>query len=151
MDFPADPDRVFAMVTDPEFQASVAERVDATSHTLSVDGSSVKVVRVLNAPAKLAAIVGSEVAIVEGVDWDSPAADGTRHGRLHVEVTGKPVTWKGQASLTGNDGSTTLTYSGPLTVAIPVLGKALEKQAAQLLADMVAVQQEVGRDYLQAG
>ncbi len=150
MEFPADPGRVFALLTDPELHADVAQRIEATDHQLRVEGSAVTVVRVLQAPAQLAKLVGSTVSIVESVTWSEPAPVGSRTGNFTVNVEGKPVTWKGDTSLKTEGSGTVVTYSGELVVAIPFLGKALEKQAAELLQSMVAVQQEVGREHLAA-
>ncbi len=58
-------------------------------------------------------------------------------GRLAGEVTLEP----------GGQGAV-LTYTGDLTVRVPILGPGLAKQAAPLLLEALEIQQKVGREYL---
>jgi hypothetical protein len=148
VDFPAVPAVVFAMITDPAFHDRVAERAHSHHHEFSVSGSVVHVVRAFESPGAISKLVGPDITIVELVEWAAPAADGSRHGTFTVTVEGKPVTWRGTTTLLADGARTVLTYSGEFTVAIPFLGKALEKQAVEPLENMVQVQREVGAEYL---
>lgn len=148
LDFAAPPGVVFAMITDPAFHDRVAERAHSGHHEFSVSGSVVRVVREFESPGAISKLVGPTVTIVESVEWAAPDADGSRQGDFTVTVEGKPVTWRGTTTLRAEGARTVLTYSGEFTVAIPFLGKALEKQAVEPLENMVQVQREVGAEYL---
>ncbi|WP_169337888.1 DUF2505 domain-containing protein [Propionicicella superfundia] len=148
VDFPAQPARAFAMITDPVFHDQVAERTHARHHEFTLADGLSRVVRVLEAPSSIAKLVGPTLTIVELVEWGDPAADGSREGTFTVSVDGKPVTWRGATTLAPQGDGSVLTYAGELTVAIPFLGKALEKQAAEALEAMVEVQRDVAVTYL---
>lgn len=143
-DFAADPTTVFAMLTDPQFQAAVAADIEALDHGLTVTGNRVENLRVVPTPESAAKFAGPKLEIVEVIDWSEPTADGARTGDLDVSVTGKPATWRGTAALAPGGRGTTVTYDGEFKVNIPIVGKLLEKQASEALSAIVRVQQRVG-------
>lgn len=146
--FPADPVVVFGMLTDPVFQDSVATRTHCVRHEFGLTGARVNTLRVVESPDKIAKFVGPTLDIQEVVHWDEPAADGGRRGRFTVTVPGKPLSWTGTTALVAEPDGSTLTYSGELTVSIPIIGKSLERQAAEALEALVSVQEDVGARYL---
>lgn len=148
--FPADPHRVYSMLTDDTFQAQVALRAHSIRHEFTVTGGHVVNLKELPSPSAIAAFVGSSLVITETVDWESPAVDGARNGTFTVVVDAKPLSWSGVTSLAADGAGSLLTYSGELSVKIPVFGKMIQKQAAEALDSMVRVQEEVAAGYLNA-
>ena len=147
-DFAADPKTVYSMLTDPDFQAEVASRIRAVSHAASVSGDRTENVRVVPTPEAAARFTGPTLEIVEVIDWQPAAADGSRTGALDVSITGNPVTWLGTATLAPGGRGSVLTYDGEFRVRIPIVGKMLEEQAAEALEAIIRVQQKVGDERL---
>lgn len=143
-DFAADPTTVFSMLTDAEFQAEVATRIKALSHSATVTGNRTENVRVVLTPEAAAKLAGRTLEIVEVVDWQEAAADGSRTGALNVSITGKPLTWLGTVTLAPGGRGAILTYEGEFKVNIPIVGKMLEGQAAEALEAIIRVQQRIG-------
>jgi hypothetical protein len=147
---PAPPAVAFEMLSDPEFARLIGIETEARQHTVERTGDRVTTMRILPAPPQVAAFVGSDLAVDEVVEWEPATADGTgdRRGTFTVTVPGKPVVWRGTTTIVASGDGSILTYTGPLTVSIPIIGKSLEKQAAHALESLVSIQERVAAEYM---
>lgn len=145
-EFPADPDKVYAMLTDKAFLERVCAETHATSHDVIVDGDSVKTSRELPAPDAARPFTGATLTVVEDVTW-SDTGNG-RTGTVTMKVPGQPVNFTGKYELAAGGAGTVLTLTGVLKVNVPLLGKKLEQDAAPAVLAAFRTQEKVGADWL---
>ncbi|SDE13689.1 Protein of unknown function [Auraticoccus monumenti] len=150
-EFPAPPAEAYAMLTDEAYLTEVCEASKAHKFTVSVDGSTTRTTRTLDAPSAAAKFTGPTMDVVEDISWGPAAADGSRTGTINITVPGQPVTVKGTTELAAAGSGSVLTVSGDLKVNIPLLGKKLEQSAAPAVLAGVDVHQEVGSRWLARG
>lgn len=147
-DFTADPNTVFAMLTDPAFLEEVCVAGHAVNHEITVDGTRTISRRGLPAPDNLKTFTGSVLTIVEDITWGAAAADGSRRGDLVLTVDGQPARMTGTVDLAPHGAGSRVTVNGDLKVSIPLVGKKMEKAAAPAVLEGIRVQEKVGRDWL---
>jgi len=148
LDFAAEPDAVFAMMTDQAYLEEVCVASESISYDASVSGSTTTTSRTLAAPESAARFTGAELTVKEEVAWSGAGAGGARTANLSMTVLGQPVTLKGRLDLAPGGRGTVVDLTGELKVAIPFLGKKLEQAAAPAVLAGFRTQQRVGDDWL---
>ena len=151
LDFAAQPNEVYAMMTDQTYLEEVSVASGSLSYDVSVDGSTTKTSRTLPAPDTAARFTGPQLTVNEEVVWDGPSSDGSRSGAVTMTVLGQPVTFRGRLNLSPGGRGSVVDYSGELKVAIPLLGRKLEESAAPAVMSGYQTQQEVGDKWLARG
>ena len=145
-DFACPPAQAFAMLTDPAFWSAVAEASHPLSYDVSVDGPRVRTRRVLPSEPSVAKITGPTSVIVDEIVWADSAGD-ERYGLAGAEVEGLPaalaVAMNGTVWLHAGGRGTLLDYEGDLKVDVPLVGLLLERRAAGVLNEAIALQQQV--------
>lgn len=147
-EFAADPETVFSMLTNPDFLEQVCVASQALEHEVSVNGSRTRTSRTLAAPESAARFTGPRLTIVEETDWREATGNG-RVGSVQLTVSGQPVSMTGEVQLSGGGPGSILVLTGELTVAVPLLGKKLEKSAAPAVLLGFETQEQVGRSWLE--
>lgn len=147
-EFAASPADVSTMLTTKEFLEEVCRTSGATSYEVTAEGHRTVTRRELPTPPQAQKFAGATLTIVEDVTWDAPRADGSRSGRMELQVPGMPVTMHGTAHLAPGGKGTVVTYAGDLKVNIPFIGKKVEQQAAPAIQEALSIQQRVGNDWL---
>jgi hypothetical protein len=149
IEFAAEPDRVYAMMTDPDYLEQVCEASEATAYDVSVAGAKTTTNRTLRAPAAAAKFTGPDLPVVEEVSWGPDKGDGSRDGALKLTIPGQPVTMNGTMALGRGGPGTRVVLTGQLKVNIPLLGRKLEESAAPAVLAGFRVQQKVGNSWLE--
>jgi Protein of unknown function (DUF2505) len=147
-EFAADPDRVYAMMTDREYLEQVCVASQASAYDVSVTGPTTKTSRTLQAPAAAAKFTGPELTVVEEVVWGPDAGNGERRGTVKLTVTGQPVTMNGTMTIEAGGPGSVVHLTGVLKVAVPLLGRKLEESAAPAVLAGFRTQQKVGNTWL---
>ncbi len=147
-EFAADPETVFSMLTNPDYLEQVCVASHALEHEVSVNGSRTRTSRTLAAPESAARFTGPRLTIVEETDWREATGNG-RVGSVQLTVSGQPVSMTGEVQLSGGGPGSILVLTGELTVAVPLLGKKLEKSAAPAVLLGFETQEQVGRSWLE--
>lgn len=62
--------------------------------------------------------------------------DGTATLSYTADVKGTPVDFEGEINLSGDDSTTTLSYTNDVSVNIPFMGPAIEPKVAEALGDL---------------
>lgn len=150
VEFAADPDRVFAMVTDQQYLDRVCQASHAEAYETSVDGTTTHTSRTLPSPEMAARFTGPTLNVVERVEWGEAGANGSRTAAVTLNIPGQPVEMKGRLELAPGGPGTVLELTGDLKVSIPLLGRKLEQSAAPAVLAGFDVQQKVGSDWLTA-
>ena len=144
--YPQPPRDAFALLTDPAFLEAVCVASDPLDYSVYVDGLRTGARRTMKNHSSIERFTGPTITVTDEVAWD-PGDGDTRTGRTMVTVEGMPVTLAGTVILAPSGTGTSLTYSGELTVAIPLFGAALERQAAPLLLRALELQAEVAQTW----
>lgn len=150
VEFPADPEAVYTMMTDQAYLEEVCVCSQSREYEVSVNGSTTKTSRTLAAPATAARFTGPELVVLEQTTWGEPGADGSRTATVTMAVTGQPVTMKGSIRLVPAGPGSVVTLTGALKVAIPLIGKKMEESAAPAVLAGFRTQQKVGERWLTA-
>lgn len=147
-DLPQAPDAAFRMLTDRSFLDAVCAATEPLEYTVFVNGLQTGSRRVMPNHPSIKRFTGSTITVTDEIAWEpDPTSDGSRRGKTRVAVAGMPVELLGTATLSANGAGSLLVYEGELTVAIPLLGPGLEKQAAPLLVEALDVQQQVAQTW----
>ncbi len=144
--YPLPPAATFAMLTDPAFLEAVCAATDPLEYSVQVAGLRTGARRTMRNHPSIERFTGPTITVTDEVEWQ-PADGDSRTGRTLVAVEGMPVTLTGTVTLAPSGAGSSLTYTGELTVAIPLLGPALERQAAPLLLQALSVQAEVAKTW----
>lgn len=132
--YDAPPDKVFSMLTDPDFvvakgKAGGAFEVDPSVRD-EADGSTVVVSRrtqpASGLPSFAQKIVGDKVHLVETQRFPAPGPDGTRSGSFEVDFGSTPMSFKGKLIVAPAGTGTTVTTDGEFKSSIPLVGGKLE-------------------------
>lgn len=145
LDFPADPQTVFAMLIEPGFLEEVAAEAGARRIRVSVDGTRTTSQRVLDAPAHAEKFTGPDLTIVEERVWGPVRPDGGRRATLTLTIPDQPITMTGTVDLLPGGAGTVVAVNGDLVIKIPLLGKKLESMAAPAIHDGIRAEERVGR------
>lgn len=133
----------YAMLTDPAFAQAVARASRPLSFDVQADGLCLRTRRTLSASdSVLRALAGPTVTIIDEIAWDPPSgAEHTGHASVRVERL--PGGLSARIRLHAGGPGALLDYDGRLDVTVPVIGSAIERQAAPLLRHAIALQQQV--------
>lgn len=148
--YPADPATVHAMLTDEAFLDRAAVEMGAVEHSVAVTADTTTVDAALQAPAPVRAFLGPHLRLRTETTWGLAAGDGSRSGALRITVPGSPVLVRATARLAPAASGTTIEYEGDLDVSVPLLGPAIEQQAAPEVLAALAAQERAGRRWLAA-
>lgn len=145
--FPQPPQDAFAMLTDPAFLEAVCTASDPIEYSVFVDGLRTGARRTMRNHPSIERFTGATITVSDEVTWDGTGVDGVRTGRTLVLVEGMPVALNGTVTLAPAATGSTLTYTGDLKVSIPILGGALERQAAPILLEALEIQARVAQTW----
>jgi len=155
IDFAAPPHEVFAMLADKQFQAQKCAATGSRRHTVSIRSQDDRTIIVSTRdmpsdhfPPFVKGMVGDTLAVTETQDWGPPTADGGRHGRLTVHITGAPVDMHGTLSLAAGGQGSVETIEGDLEARIPLIGHKIEKAAAPAIQSAIRVESETSKAWL---
>ena len=132
----------YAMLTDPAFAQAVARASEPLSYDVQVDGRSVRIRRTLASNPMVRAVTGPTVTIVDEMCWDAPVGD-ERTGHASVRVEKLPGELSARVRLHAGGRGSLLDYDGDLEVSVRLVGHLIERQAAPILRQALALQQDV--------
>lgn len=154
-EYAASPEDVFAMMTDPAFQAAKVEATHPISHTESVtptgDRTEIVTTRVVPTdgfPDFARSMIGPKIRITETIVWGPASGDGSRAGTLAIGIGDAPVSMDGTMRLGPSGGGSQVKVDGELKARIPLLGSRIEKAAEDPIRSAIAKEHEVGQDWL---
>ncbi|MCX8526914.1 MAG: DUF2505 domain-containing protein [Candidatus Nanopelagicales bacterium] len=152
--YPADPETVMAMLTNPDLIKEKMERTGSMATTVDVKDSPdggfvITTTRVLpsKVPAAAAAFVGETLNVTEVQTWSPAAADGARSGTVAVDF-GAPITFKGTMHLGPSPDGTVVSSHGDIKAGIPFVGGMIETGAADQTRKYLKAEETIGREFL---
>ncbi len=154
--YDADPQAVFAMLTDTAFQDRKCEATGALHHEVEIeefdDGSATITTRRTmptdQVPDFVRSFVGKTLLVVQNDDWGPAAPDGSREGTIVVEIQGAPVRLAGSLTLRSQGGQSVELIEGDVKASVPLVGGKIEKAIEPALQGAIKVEQREGRAWL---
>jgi hypothetical protein len=155
MHYAAPPDRVMAVLSDPAFQEEKCVETGALSSDVSVTTPGDRIVLdtrrrmpVDAVPDVVRSFLGGRLEVHETQDWGPAAADGSRDGRLTVQISGAPIHLNGTLALRPTSSGTTVTIESVLKASIPLFGGRAEQAAAGPIRAAVAKEEQLAAEWL---
>ncbi|MCL2780742.1 MAG: DUF2505 domain-containing protein [Actinomycetia bacterium] len=156
---PAPPVVVHAMLTDPQFHERKCAATGALEYQVRVlpaggpdpTRTVVRTQRRLptdGLPDLVRSFVKNGLVVRESIAWGPAHADGARVAEVDVQIVGQPVRMRGTLAMSPCPRGTAGHLLAELTVAVPLLGGAIEKLVAPTIVDAIRAEERVGRDWL---
>jgi hypothetical protein len=148
--YEADPDDVFAMLSDPAFREKVAHAQEVVSVDVQLTPSSGgfslvndQVQNTKDLPAIAKKIAGDTTRAVVTEEWTSPTS-----GAISITAPGKPSKADGTITLEPDTMGTTEIIELEVKVKVPLIGGKLEQLMADTIEKGFDVEHQVGRAWL---
>ena len=135
----ATPARVFAMLTDPEFQQQKCAATGATSYDVEITERPHTVIvcrRTLptdGLPDFVRPFAAGGLELVETIDWAPADADGARIGDVTLAFTRQPLSMSASCGWCADGAGTTAVLVAALVANVPLLGGRIEKACEPLV------------------
>jgi uncharacterized protein YndB with AHSA1/START domain len=146
LSYDAPPERVFAMLADPEFRKASCEAMEVISADVQLerdgDGFTLVIDQLQNTrdlPAFARTFAGESAQAIQRETWLGPT-----RGELVIESPGKPASAVGTITLTPAGTATTEVVELEIKVKVPLIGGRLEKLMAEKVAAGMDVEHGVG-------
>jgi hypothetical protein len=149
-EFDADPDAVYAMLTDPEFVRRKSEDAGHTEISVDIDGGRIVCRRnvAVDVPGALKKLLSPTNTVTQTDEWEAPV-DGVRHGTWKVEIKGVPISLSGAMELAAADGGGSVeTITGRIKASVPLLGGKLEKLGYSNFVEQTAQEQDFSNRWI---
>jgi hypothetical protein len=154
-EFPASAATLAAILADPEFYRAVLARepggerdiVGAVAVTGTANGAlSVAIRRTMAAsilPEQIQGYLPGGLDVRQVNVWDAPAADGSRHGTVTMDIMGAPLHLQGTLALVPrSEAVSALIYHTRLRASIPFVGATIEQAAAPTVRAALAAEHD---------
>lgn len=144
--YPAGPERVAAMLADPDYQRKRVERADLSDASIDVAVRGRGFVSTISGsvpperlPSAAKRFIRSAPSFNLSESWGEPADDGSRTGGVDVALKGAPVHAGATTAMrpAGED-VTELTVEVDLSVNVPLVGHTIEEKAMSLTDRAIA-------------
>ncbi|MCL1907443.1 MAG: DUF2505 domain-containing protein [Propionibacteriaceae bacterium] len=147
MAFDAPPPAVADMLVNPDFAQHVGQEINADQVTTTAIADGLSATFTLESPVAARRFLGSHMVITETVTWGKPVGQ-TYTGQINLSVAGVPASAQGPTKLSPTPTGSQLDYSADFHVKIPIIGKQIEKLAAEYLTDIISACEAVGNQWL---
>lgn len=152
--FDADPETVFAMLTDKDYIVWKSEQSAALEAVAEVvntdDGVRIHNRRVL--PAKVPGFVqkflGDTIPLDETQVWGHADSDGSRAATFSVDFDGQPLAFSGTIRLAPDGDGTSVRTQGDLKCSVPLIGGKVEGFAQEWIDKFLVKEQRLGNQWL---
>ena len=149
-EYPASPDQVFALVSDPTFREESCRHQGARDYDVAVttegDTTAVTIERTMESdmPDFIKKLTGDAVTVTQVEKWGPADASGSRTADVTVDVHGQPARMRGTSTIAGTGATTVMTLDGDVKVAIPLIGKRIEPEVAKAISASLREEVEFG-------
>jgi hypothetical protein len=144
-----------SVLSDPAFQEEKCVQTGALSFDVSVTTPDDRVVLDTRrrmpmdaVPDFARSLLGGKLEVHETQDWGPPAPDGSRDGRLTVEIAGAPIRLNGSLAMRPTSTGTTVSIRSVLKASIPLFGGRAEQAAAGPIRAAVAKEEQLAGEWL---
>src|SRR5512139_2544927 len=148
--YEAEPETVFAMLTDPEFlraKLMLLGHRDIEIVECAPDRIITRRTVPLDVPGFLRKVISPANTVVQTDEW-GPERGGVREGRWQVDVKGVPITMSGVMWLEATGDGVVEVIQGHAKSSVPLLGGRLERFAADSTLWTLAQEHEFAKEWL---
>ena len=146
MTYPADPQRVAAMLSDPAYQQGRIDRFGLEDAGVDVAARGQGFVSTISGsvppsllPAAAKRFVRSTLSFTLAEAWGEPADDGARTGDVDITVKGAPVKAGATTAMSpAGEDATEVTFEVDLSVSVPLVGHKIEEKAMSMTDRAIA-------------
>ena len=152
--YDADPQTVFAMLSDQDFIVYKCEQSASLEATAEVtdEGDTLQIHnrRVLPAkvPGFLKRFLGDTIPLDETQHWGPANDEGARSAEFSVDFDGQPLAFSGTIDLTPHGEGTAVRTKGALKCSVPLVGGKVENFAAEWIGKYLNKEEKVGQQWL---
>lgn len=152
--YPAAPDQVFALVSDPTFREESCARQGAHHYSVSIteegDSTVIRIERTMpsDMPDFIKKLTGDTVGITQVETWGPADADGARTATVLVDIHGQPAQMRGTSTISARGDGTVMSLDGDVKVSIPLIGRRIEPEVAKAITASLADEVEYGKTKL---
>ncbi|GAA3531969.1 hypothetical protein AFL01nite_20290 [Aeromicrobium flavum] len=149
-EYPATPDQVFALVSDPTFREESCRHQGARDYDVKVttegDTTVVTIERTMESdmPDFIKKLTGDSVTVTQIEKWGPADAAGTRTADVSVDIHGQPARMRGTSTITATGATTAMTLDGDVKVSLPLIGKRIEPEVAKAISASLREEVEFG-------
>jgi hypothetical protein len=150
LDLPADPERAWALLTDPGYVEEVAVGTGGQDPEVSVtptDDGGAAVVSARSLPAEVPSyakpLVGDSVRLTETRTFGPAAEDGSRDGTLEVGFGSAPVSITGTLRLQPGGLGTEVLVEMSVKASVPFVGGKVEKFCAEQIERALGKEEQI--------
>lgn len=149
-EYPASPDQVFALVSDPTFREESCVHQGAREHSVSVtiEGTTtvVTIERTMESdmPDFIKKLTGDTVTVTQIEKWGPADSSGARTADVEVDIHGQPARMRGTSTIAASGAATVMTLDGDVKVALPLIGKRIEPEVAKAISASLREEVEFG-------
>jgi hypothetical protein len=142
------------MLVDEAFLRRRAEASHALSHHIDVTHSGANATSEVrqslpaDVPDIFRKLVGDSVDLTEVIEWEPPAPDRSRTGRLAVDIAKVPVTLRGSIQLSMDGPGTLQVVDAELKAAVPLIGRKIEEAALPAVIAGIDGMEQLGAEWL---
>jgi len=154
-EYAAPPQRVFAMMADPAFQAAKCQATHPLEHSESVtpkgDQTEIVTRRVVPTdgfPEFAKSMIGSKIVVTETIILSRASVDGSRSGTVTIGIGDARVAMTGTIGLGPTATGTKVMIDGELKAKVPLFGGRIEKAAAPSVIEAIDREHETGIAWL---
>jgi len=153
-EYPATPEQVFALVSDPTFREESCRHQGARDYTVSVtaegDATVVTIERTMESdmPDFIKKLTGDSVTVTQVEKWGPADASGARTADVTVDIQGQPARMRGTSTIAGSGAVTVMTLDGDVKVSLPLIGKRIEPEVAKAISASLREEVEFGTSRL---
>jgi hypothetical protein len=156
--YDADPQAVFAMICQAEFQERKCAANGAISYQVDISpddtGAVVTTHRELptaGVPDFVRSLVGPTLRVTQVDRWGPAGPDGSRRATTSVQIDGAPVRFSGTLHLHAEGAGSVQAMDGELKASVPLVGSRIEKAAEPAIRAAVRAEQRTATDWLARG
>ncbi len=149
-------ERVYAMYTDARFQQLKCDAMEPLASSVEVSGpagaATSVVTRTMSSeglPDFVRSFVRNGIEVTEQLSWADAGPDGSRRAAVLITFAGQPMRMTATYTLSPDGAGTRGSLVGELKAGIPLLGGRIEKATAPLILKALAIEESVGRTWLQ--
>jgi hypothetical protein len=117
---------------------------------VSIDGGSVVLQGSVETPQQAQKFLKPTLTLRLAIDWQPGSGERVYIGQANLSASEQvSASMAADVAIIDNAPGSTVHYKGVFKVSIPLVGKKLESQAGPLITQILDVQQDLGRKYLE--
>jgi hypothetical protein len=154
--FPAPPEEVWALLTDPQYIEAKGLRSGAAEVAPQVRQEEGRILvisrRTMHLPDSFPGFIkrftGDSLVLLETQQWQPAGGDGVRRGTFIIDFGGQPLAFHGELELRASAAGSEVVTSGTLKASVPLIGGKAEGVARDWTVKYLRKEEVVAAEWL---